>query len=627
MPIVLPHHRRLSSSASYLSLSTDISVDATTPLLSSSLPRGRRLATGVVALVLIAVFVLAAPGDVEAGLRGWTAPPPAREVPVQEVVMLPLPVVEDEKEEGRTRWKATPKEEELRSFRWQAEPDATLLRAVKELNEDDRRTRAWLLSTRPNSLRGTPIGYAAPILSVASLSEGSAAPSHALLPRADEGPGVFSGGSMEKYAELLEEWRTGRPVLHTDGGKWQEAYKQLHAEIMSGEREPRVLEYWCRDRLECGGLADRMLGMTSTFLLALLTDRAFVASWEHPIPLSLLFDSPSIDWSEGSFPALPFIPPQQGGREPHVLHGNKTLTRGKKKWYLHNQEVGAEELYEGISETGHALGLAEEPWVRLDRLNRGIAINAFHSPSLLPQLSSLGFTSTTIYAQLVHFLFRPKLEVLMFISEYTSLFALPSVFSIGIQVRTGDAFMESAKMDKVNTVERHRHIFQCAEEVAETYAAPGQRPLYFLITDSSTLRQSALSAFPSKVIVSGLSQHHNELRRHGRKPETVTHEKSGGSASVREMKREMEGLQNSVAESWAFAGVDFALLTDKSGFGKIPTFMHAKSGRAIILPRAGADPRKPKANQTAFNEVHMPSCRLESTLATFTDLASDWSMG
>ncbi|GAA6044008.1 hypothetical protein JCM8097_000193 [Rhodosporidiobolus ruineniae] len=144
-------------------------------------------------------------------------------------------------------WRKTPEEEELQRYRWKAEPDESLRRALAMLSQEELRLRNWLVSTRPHSLRGTPLFYASPLASVDTINAGSAALSRASLPAPDEGPGNFGGGDYEKYGELLEEWKTGRPVLHDERGKWQEAYKQLQAEIIRGDRPPNILEYWCRD--------------------------------------------------------------------------------------------------------------------------------------------------------------------------------------------------------------------------------------------------------------------------------------------------------------------------------------------------------------------------------------------
>ncbi|GAA6044007.1 hypothetical protein JCM8097_000192 [Rhodosporidiobolus ruineniae] len=367
-----------------------------------------------------------------------------------------------------------------------------------------------------------------------------------------------------------------------------------------------------------------MLGMTSTFLLALLTDRAFLATWDHPVPLSLIFDSPAVDWSGPSSRLIPSFSPKEGSRPAHPLYDNSTLlhARANGSLSMHNGREGTvDELLDRLR-SNNETGLLDMPWVRFERPNRGMAIHSFSAPTMLDELSALGLSTSTVYAQIVHYLFRPKLEALMFISEYASLFSLPTVFSVGIQVRTGDMFMGNLELDKVNTIERHQHFFDCANEVAETYAAPGQRPLWFLITDSATLRRSAAETYPDRVVVSGLTQHHNELRASKTvKPESVTH--ANGKPTVEELEREIDGMQNSVAESWIFSGVDFALLSYASGFGKIPTFMHAKPNRAIVVPRVQYERSKPH-DLAAWSRPDMPSCRLETSLSSFSDLASNW---
>lgn len=96
----------------------------------------------------------------------------------------------------------------------------------------------------------------------------------------------------------------------------------------------------------------------------------------------------------------------------------------------------------------------------------------------------------------------------------------------------------------------HQHFFTCADEVAKTYARPSQRIVYYLITDSAHLRKAAVEAFPSRVVISGLPQKHQELGG----PE---HEKETASFDPKKVLLAADGLHGTIAESWSFSATDF----------------------------------------------------------------------
>lgn len=54
-----------------------------------------------------------------------------------------------------------------------------------------------------------------------------------------------------------------------------------------------------------------------------------------------------------------------------------------------------------------------------------------------------GFQKETVFACLTQYFLRPRPATLAYINLYTSLFALPTIYSIGIHVRTGDRSMVS----------------------------------------------------------------------------------------------------------------------------------------------------------------------------------------
>lgn len=72
-----------------------------------------------------------------------------------------------------------------------------------------------------------------------------------------------------------------------------------------------------------------------------------------------------------------------------------------------------------------------------------MVLTSFKHPAMAKELHEIGLRDTTAYACLLSYLIRPRPSVSSFINQYASLFALPSVFSIGIQIRTGDYSMVS----------------------------------------------------------------------------------------------------------------------------------------------------------------------------------------
>ncbi|ORY58335.1 hypothetical protein BCR35DRAFT_247179, partial [Leucosporidium creatinivorum] len=449
-------------------------------------------------------------------------------------------------------------ENDLRSYRWQApEVDESLQAFVEGLDGAERRTRNWLLKTRPIAQRGVGVGMGASSLQP-WFPHVLTAPRERSLPRASEGPGHFAGGSYAKYAELLEEWQMGRPHDVCIGGRWQESYAELHSQMLALEREPKLLEYACiRGHHPCGGLADRLLGITSLFLYSILTDRAFSISTEGT-PFDLVFDSAGlVDWSQRFRP---------DSTSPHALYDNKTLERTKTGFH----DMWAEDLDPFFSKFAEN----EHEWTRFETFNRGAVFRAFRLPEVAPKLADLDMRMSTAYSCLLNQLLRPKPTSLDFITNYTSVFSLPSTFSVGIQIRTGDESLVSGDTDLMNTVERHSQFFECAEQVASTYAIPSQKIVYYLVSDSAHLREDALRAFPDgKVVLSGFHPQHLEL--------ALTDTEEG--MDLDGIRASLDGMMETIAENWIFAGTDFQLLTWQSGFGKIPTWLRGRPGSTIAL--------------------------------------------
>ncbi|CAB4415823.1 unnamed protein product [Rhizophagus irregularis] len=79
---------------------------------------------------------------------------------------------------------------------------------------------------------------------------------------------------------------------------------------------------------------------------------------------------------------------------------------------------------------------------------------------------NMGLRSHTTFGCVVDYLFRPAPSALSFITQYTSLFALPSIFTVGIQINAQNGF---------TSLQDYNHYFNCADQLTQTYAALNQK--------------------------------------------------------------------------------------------------------------------------------------------------------
>ncbi|SCZ98362.1 BZ3500_MvSof-1268-A1-R1_Chr3-2g06320 [Microbotryum saponariae] len=509
-------------------------------------------------------------------------------------------------QEANIQW--TEEEQWLRNWKWDSPAVHESLQVrLDQMTPSEEHLRDWTRTLRLKTRAGTGIGLGAddPPRPISSGDE-----DEEWRRQWTSQNGIkYYGGSWPKFSQLLEEAMTGQSYGSCPKFDWEEEYAKLHEEVMTRQRDTRIMEIACSAGSVCGGLADRLIGLSSTFLFAVLTKRAFVLGWEHPIPPDIVFDSPRVDWST-RFRAHSTAPRALYNADnlpvPAVIEG-------------HNMKgPSVDGFWSNFHET-----YANESWIKMEGLNRGVLFRAFKYDHAGLGLLDMGLKEETIYRCLLNYIVRPKPSSLEFITRYTSYFSLPSVFSVGLQIRTGDRAMTNLATDAaINTMNYHSQFFQCAREVAETYSQPGQRVLFYLITDSGALRQQALQEFPGTVVTGFLP----------------VHGEHGGSGPVREEYEKMQQLgdklfdpeqaekdltdmYNSVAEAWIFASTDFQILTSRSGFGKIPTWMRGHRGATINLPRSEMDERGRKLRLPRID------CAREKELATFSSIAQEWSLG
>lgn len=170
--------------------------------------------------------------------------------------------------------------------------------------------------------------------------------------------------------------------------------------------------------------------MIGTFFYSVISSRAYFLDWQHPTPPDLLFDSPYIDWSR----------PYNASSSTPIRGApfrNSTFIDQRETLQAHDWNFDVLDPFFSTFEATKSAGKGSS-WIRLASFNRGVTIRSFWYDQLDDRLEELGMKMQTAYSCLINYLLRPKPAVLAFITRYTSFFALPEVFTVGIQVRTGD---------------------------------------------------------------------------------------------------------------------------------------------------------------------------------------------
>lgn len=139
--------------------------------------------------------------------------------------------------------------------------------------------------------------------------------------------------------------------------------------MLAERREPAVISYSCERGMNCGGLGDRLLAMTSAFFISLVTKRVFLAEWQTPIPLDVVFDSPFIDWSFSSFtsdshPLLGNDTFKESARDLDIIHFDRKAldkTFGTKAW---RHSKPGDRLTKGMEKRDLAW---DSPWIKVSK--------------------------------------------------------------------------------------------------------------------------------------------------------------------------------------------------------------------------------------------------------------------
>ncbi|CAI5524433.1 unnamed protein product [Closterium sp. Naga37s-1] len=169
------------------------------------------------------------------------------------------------------------------------------------------------------------------------------------------------------------------------------------------------------------GFGDTVFGVASTFVAALLDDRAFLMRQEW---LQFAFEPATFDWRDTR--DIPLTEPS-----PQIMDENTPPDAPYARLSLYNRNVtDPEALFGKLSGIAH-IGLV---W------NRGILFNLLTKGkgAWADKFTSIGVTPPYAFACAIRFLLRPKPEVWQLMRGISQQVHVPNSISIGIHIRVRD---------------------------------------------------------------------------------------------------------------------------------------------------------------------------------------------
>ncbi|OZJ03133.1 hypothetical protein BZG36_03864, partial [Bifiguratus adelaidae] len=257
--------------------------------------------------------------------------------------------------------------------------------------------------------------------------------------------------SESTYDTYCQEWHRRQTIppeqydynRRGECGSWQKDYIQLHQQGLShlqdlkagvlsqkdGTRH-KYLAYVCNDvatggNRGCGGLADRMSGMISTFFFALLTGRTYLSYWypTNPHPLDYVFEHPFIDWRlDPEMMETVFTDVQQ--MEAQIDSTDERSMR--KLTVLNGKTPQIDTTYFPDGPMQDFNDLWDESYLEISS-NRAFIIRTFQVSKRYPSiLEAMGLLKGNAFGCITDFLFRPTVGARRFIDTYKDVFDLDS---------------------------------------------------------------------------------------------------------------------------------------------------------------------------------------------------------
>lgn len=321
------------------------------------------------------------------------------------------------------------------------------------------------------------------------------------------------------------------------------------------------------------GTADRLVGMVTEFWLAFLSNRAFTAYVPQPdrIPdFRAACDQPLFNWTHPDLLDDELL-------EPLAVWHNPKSSRAPDQAYpppydahylMHNWNNGTTELLEWLQYQNLTAYPADRPRITyiISSSNRGASYKMLHNPFHRNQFWQMGLRPQDGFMCGFFYLCAPNTAVRrLYQQSFWQPLQQPGVLKIGIQVRFGDRMMMAGSSTYTPLLMNlAAPYFECATRIEQAFAAPGQKVIWYLLSDAAALRRAAKDKFGDKLLTdTGLEILHTDCKRNSNT--------SACSTSVMD-----DALRHSVGSILSFSLCDFHVITSVSGFGRTGAWLSGK---------------------------------------------------
>ena len=311
-------------------------------------------------------------------------------------------------------------------------------------------------------------------------------------------------------------------------------YAEFH-QNSSLDKNARTLTWMCTPHHWCGGLGDRVKGITYTLLLALLSQRRLLITWEYFGYTFLRPNSILLSSHLSGQPLTLFSVPSKSGIDQSASDATKILRSiggGKQNVFLATNL----EPHKLLTEKW----VSDAKWVHDGLKEAGLGDL---SPEDVDKLQGLVF----------HYLFTLSHNLLDKVQHARSVLGLEGTRYVAVHVRTGfygTKHEESEQHSKlIRLHDKWEKILQCAVRTADTFL--GRESPIFLACDSNAVKEIARRRYGHRVRTLNTTLMHSDKLPEGRRPED---ERAG------------------ILSMW----IDLILLAESYAL------VHAKSGFAIL---------------------------------------------